>query len=280
MLQYYDNMKEIFLHFVWQHQLFDANLLKTIDCESIEVINIGTYNTNAGPDFTKARLKIGNTIWAGDVEIHIRSQDWKTHKHNTNPQYNSVILHLCYEGDYIAQNANGTNIPTALICIKKDVLQAYEKLKKFPQTNTCFPEILQIDTFTQNMWFDRLVVERFEEKSNRILQIFENTSQNWEETLYINLAYSFGLKVNSEAFTNLAKSLPYSLLLKHKNNLFQLEALLFGQANLLSITDDYSQKLQKEYAFLRQKYSLQPIAKEILQTSSAKFPYHSHCTIY
>ena len=90
------------------------------------------------------------------------------------------------------------------------------------------------------------------------------------------LARNFGMKVNADAFEDIAKSIPFNLLAKHKNQIHQVEALLFGQAGLLqgSFTEDYPQLLQREYLFLKKKYSLKSTAIKtlLLRMRPANFP--------
>ena len=258
-------MTEKFLQFIWQHQLFDSSKLETITGEPITVITIGTLHNDSGPDFFNAKIKIGNTIWAGDVEIHIKSSDWQKHHHQKQKQYNSVILHVVseYDKDYNAEHGN--YIPTTILPIPSHILQNYVTLQHNSSTIRCSHILPTIDTFYQNMWFDRLVIERYESKTNHLLAIMQETTNSWEETLYINLARNFGFKTNADAFERLAKSIPLHLIKKHSNNLFQIEALLFGQAGMLEkiSNEEYTLRLQTEYTFLQKKYSLKPLPIEL-----------------
>lgn len=254
-------MTEAFLQYVWQHQLMCLDKLCTTDNEPISVISIGTFNTNAGPDFLNAKIKIGNTIWAGDVEVHIKSSDWNNHQHQFQKTYNSVILHAVsvFEGDVFREN--GQKIPTIVLPILTHIEHNYMSLKDLKSGIRCKSQIKDVDSIRISMFLERLVAERFEQKSSAILELFSKTNNNWEETLYQLLARSFGFKTNSDAFEAMAKSLPYSVIAKHHDNLFQIESLLFGQANIWSdAPDDYEQSLQKEAKFLQKKYKLTPIS--------------------
>ena len=66
-------MQEKLIHFIWQNLLFDTNNLKDSENEAIQILQKGVINTNAGPDFTNAKIKLGDTIWAGNIEIHNKS---------------------------------------------------------------------------------------------------------------------------------------------------------------------------------------------------------------
>lgn len=254
-------MSEAFLQYVWQHQLMCLDKLCTTKNEPIHVIKIGTFNTNAGPDFLNAKIKIGETIWAGDVEIHRKSSDWNAHQHDSNKAYNSVILHVVATYDKNVFSENGHSIPTLVMPILPHVTNNYIQLKDLPTGIRCGKQLRTIDSFKISMFLERLVAERFEQKSEHIIQLYNGTNNDWEETLYQQLARNFGFKTNNEAFELLAKSIPLRLFSKHKDNPFQIEALLFGQANMWSKNPaDYELALQKEYDFLRKKYQLTPIS--------------------
>src|SRR5690554_179923 len=84
---------EDFLHFIWENRLFHARNLHTVNGESLEIINTGHRNTDSGPDFFNARVKIDGTLWAGNVEIHKKASDWDKHQHTNDKAYSNVILH-------------------------------------------------------------------------------------------------------------------------------------------------------------------------------------------
>ncbi|MDR1761366.1 MAG: DUF2851 family protein [Bacteroidales bacterium] len=255
-------MNEQLLHCIWQQQLFDHSCLQTTEGETIMVEKVGMANSNAGPDFLDAHIRIGNTLWVGNVEIHQKSSMWTVHKHHTQESYNSVILHVVAEHDKEAHTARGTKIPTLILPIGAEILDASKKLTKGHNKIMCCNELSTVDTFLQNMVFDRLVVERFERKSIHVLALLEQNGNSWEETCYQMVARSFGAPVNSTACEQLAQSVPLKILAKHRNSLTQLEALLFGQAGLLlgEIDDRFYKELQNEYNFLQKKYALIPMS--------------------
>jgi len=90
-------MNEKLLHFIWKFRLFNQNDLQTTTGEPVEIVSQGLHNTNSGADFQQAKIRIGKTLWAGNVEIHIQSGDWFAHKHQADAAYNNVILHVVYE---------------------------------------------------------------------------------------------------------------------------------------------------------------------------------------
>ena len=253
-------MKESILHYVWQYKLFPPTLTTTAS-ERVEVIDVGRLNTDAGPDFFNAKLRIDDTLWAGNVEFHLRSSDWKRHNHGNDKAYNNVILHVVEKADDEVHRTNGENIPQLELKVPENVQKNYEELLAGKTWIACEKSIPQVDNFKINVWKNTLLTERLEQKTDAISRLLEQTDNHWEEAFYISLARSFGFGVNSLPFELTAKSLPLGILAKHKDHLFQLEALLFGQAGLLenAETDDYLQELRKEYDFLQRKYGLTSI---------------------
>ncbi len=252
-------MTEDFLHYIWQHQLYLPQGNQTTEGEPIEPIYAGLPNIHSGPDFIDARVRIGDTLWVGCVEIHLRSSDWERHGHHNDPAYNNVVLHVVYEHDVDAFNARKQKIPTMELHFDPGYYAKYQQLIGNKQKIACQNEINTIDEFTRTAWLDRLTIERLEQKANAIKQTYALTGNNWEEAFYQRLARNFGFSLNSLPFEALAKSLPFDILLKHRDHLPQLEALLFGQAGMLEqdISEDaYYTALRNEHQFLRRKYNL------------------------
>lgn len=255
-------MSEEFIYYLWKHKLLEPQLQITTG-ENCKVIDPGLHNTNSGPDFFNARIKIGNTLWAGNVEIHVHSSDWKLHKHQFDKAYDNVILHVVFVEDKKISRENGEAIPTLEIADKfnSGLLSRYKKLMQSKNRIPCEFQIRDVDRFQQNNWLDRLLIERLEIKSQGIEDKLEFNNNDWAETFYQQLASNFGFKVNAVPFELLARSIPIIILAKHKNNNKQVEALLFGQAGMLgnNTDDSYYQELKKEYIFLAGKYKLVPI---------------------
>ncbi len=253
---------EEFLHYIWKNRLFKKDTLFDSDGNKIEIIDTGVHNKDAGPDFFNAKIKTGKTIWAGNVEIHIKSSDWEKHNHQFDKAYDNVILQLVYENDKDIFNTTGEKIQTCKLKFDNKYIENYDRLITSQNDISCHNFISKTDRFTLNSWLTNILIERMEEKTSYVKNILRFTNNNWEEAFYIILAKAFGFKVNSEPFELTAKSLPYMILAKNKNNLFQIEALLFGQAGMLrgsEIEDDYYLSLQKEFEFLKNKYKLKPI---------------------
>jgi hypothetical protein len=255
---------EDFLHYVWKFRLFDHAGLQTVDGVELEIFSAGLHNMDAGPDFQNARVRIGDTVWAGNVELHISSSDWQKHGHNTNNAYDNVILHVVYRDDFPLILANGRKIPTLELDnrIPADLYNRYHNLVFGAQTIIpCEASIRLVDSLTMHNWLCRVLVERLEKKSAAVFTALNINRGDWEETFYQFLAANFGFKTNALPFELLAKSIPQITLAKHKNNPMQIEALVFGQAGFLgeSVKDEYPMKLRAEYEFLSKKYKLKPI---------------------
>lgn len=251
-------MKEEFLQFIWQQGLFTKYNLKTTDGQPLEIISTGQPNTDSGPDFFNAKIRIGETIWAGNIEIHQKSSHWLLHKHHADAAYDNVVLHVVEQHDkpIVVKNHE---LPTLEITYQAEILENYEQLLRSAKWISCEEKLPEYDPFLIRFWFSSLMIERLQSKTGEILTILEQNKNNWNETFYQLLARNFGMKTNALPFELLAKSLPLQVLSKHKNDLFQIEALLFGQSGLLNETllgDDYFLSLRKEYSYLYKKYSL------------------------
>lgn len=258
-------MKEVFIHYLWENRLLQRGLIST-DLEPIEVLHPGFANADSGPDFLNARIKIGETIWAGNVEIHVNASDWNQHKHQDDSAYDNVILHVVLEEDRKILNAANRQIPTIEVkgLFDEELLIRYNAFISSRRWIACEKYITEIQRFTLLSWLDRMIVEKMERKVEQLKLVLEQTKYDWEETFYRRLLINLGLKVNEIAFEQLAISLPFNLLLKHADDLLQLEALLFGAAGFLNDKpdDEYEKKLSENWKFFSKKYGLTSIKME------------------
>ena len=259
-------MKEEFLHYLWKYGLYDSDKLTDDNGNRIIVINPGEYNRDSGPDFFNARLLIGGTEWAGNVEIHIRSSHYNVHGHNLDPAFDNIILHVVTENDKKVFNTRGEEVLTAVMIYSDLLYDRYVFLVNNPFVVACQSDIPAIDSFYIRHWLSALVIERLQEKTEQVMKIFSETGNDWDETFYRMLTRYFGFRVNSEPFEMLAAALPFKIIRKHSDNRFQVEALLFGTAGMLegglfkdAIKDSYYADLIREYKILSSKYSLQPV---------------------
>lgn len=272
-------MREAFLHYLWRTQRLEISDLHTTEGERLEILHFGTHNPHSGPDFTNVRLRIGDTVWAGNIEMHLQASEWLAHGHQHDRAYDNVILHVVLEEDQPVTRANGERIPCLEVknLVPPKLSATYLKLLHNEHWIPCQHHFFQVADLTKTLWLERLLIERLEQKTGAIAQLLQNNGNNWEETFYQALARSFGTRVNGEPFELLATSTPFLTLMKHKNSLRQIEALFFGQAGLLDqeFEDDYPNLLKREYAHLRHKYNLTPMLGEswkFMRLRPANFP--------
>jgi hypothetical protein len=267
-------MTEQLLQFIWQFQYYNKSDLQTSGGELLQIVHAGVHNTNQGPDFLNAKIKVAETVLAGSIEIHVNASEWKNHKHSIDENYNNVILHVVWAEDKDLQ----LNFPTLELQqrVSNILLEKYESLMKAQYFIPCQEHIANISELTFIAWKERLLVERLQEKATYIHHLLQKNNNHWEEVFWCMLAKNFGIKINADAFESMAASIPINILAKHKNQLQPLEALLMGQCGLLEgdFTEDYPIMLQKEYRFLQKKYSLAKthIPVHFLRMRPANFP--------
>ncbi len=256
-------MTESFLHYLWQNQFFDAQSFVTNEGIHVEVLMPGNYNTGAGPDFFNARVRIDETLWAGNVEIHINSSDWQKHNHHTDPAYDSCILHVVYNNDGDTCRMNGSLIPTIELAghFPQHLWENYLQLIGTQSWIACEPHLNEINEVVWKRTIEEVIIDRMESRCQNILIAIKGNRDDWQETFYQHLARNFGFQINAVPFEMLARSLPGKILLKERTQLSRIESLLFGQAGMLknSFTDEYSIQLFEEYGYLKNKYSLKAI---------------------
>lgn len=250
-------MTERLLQFIWQFQYFNKTSLTTTTGEAVQVIFAGQHNTNQGPDFSDAKIRIDNTVWAGTVELHIHASDWEKHHHQHDRNYKNVILHVVWQDDGYTGTAPVLELKSRVPAI---LLQHYEELMNSSAFIPCGNSIYTVSEITWKSWQERLLAERLLRKAKTVENYLGENNFHWEETFWWMLARSFGMKVNAEAFESIARSIPVNILARHKNQIHQLEALLFGQAGLLDkdFKEEYPGLLKREHQFQQSKYALQP----------------------
>lgn len=267
-------MTERLLQFIWQFQYFNKGDLATAEGEEIQIISPGYYNTNQGPDFSDAKIKIGKTVWAGTVELHLQTSDWNKHKHEDDKNYSTVVLHVVWENNQ--QYSSGIPILELKQRVSKLLLERYEELMNSSSFIACEKSIHTVGDITWQSWKERLLAERLLRKAKAVEIFQQQNNDHWEESFWWLLARNFGMKVNADAFEAMAKSIPVNVLAKHKGQLHQIESLLMGQAGLLeeNFEEDYPILLQREYRFLQKKYDLKPIHLSVyfLRMRPGNFP--------
>ncbi len=267
-------MNEHLLQFIWQHLYFNKEQLVTEDGQPLQIIFQGSINTNQGPDFLNAKLKIDTVLWAGHVELHLKTSDWKKHGHENDEQYKSVILHVVWQHDTIAEQ----RFPVLELKsrVASSLLQKYDDLMQQKKFIPCEKQVASVREIVWLSWKERMVAERLQQRSKKIEELHITTKHHWEDVFWQLIARNFGLPLNADLFEAIAQSLSIPILAKHKNQIQQIEALLLGQAGLLSgdFADQYPQMLAKEYQFLKKKYKLTAVPQKpvFLRMRPSNFP--------
>ncbi len=265
---------ERLLQYIWQFQYFNPANLVTEEGEPLQILHPGYHNSNQGPDFADAKIKIGSTIWAGSIELHINNADWHNHKHNEDKNYKNVILHVIWKKDAVL------NLPFSTLVLQdrvpKLLLKKYGEWMNNRSFIPCEKSIHLVNTLAWQSWKERMLVERLESRTEIIFGYLKKNNNHWEETFWWLLARNFGMNLNGVAFEKTAQSVSINILAKHKDQIHQTEALLFGQAGLLDtdFKEDYPRLLQREYRFLKKKYKLQKAAGTMmyLRMRPSNFP--------
>lgn len=261
-------MKEDFIHYVWNYKKFDFSNLKTTQGENLVIVNSGQYLQKAGPDFFNAQIILENQKWAGNVEIHLKSSDWYLHHHEKDDNYNNVILHVVWDHDTPIFRKDNSEIPVLEIknYVSKEELNNYLSLTTLKSWIFCENQIAEVDEFVFSNWQERLFYERLERKIQPVNQLLEETENDWESLLFCMLAKNFGLNTNGESFLKMAKSITFSLIRKEALEVMYLEALFFGQADMIpvDVEDNYPKELKSWYDYIALKYKLsKPVIEPI-----------------
>lgn len=246
-------MNEEILYAVWMHRWYKSQPLETTSKQTLEILKPGIRNENSGPDFSDARVRIGETLWAGHVEIHVCSSDWELHGHHLDDAYNNVILHVVYEHDREVYTASGALLPTLALksLIEEEKLERSLALLAESHWLRCASQVENVNKVRWALWFDRLAIQRLEQKVELLNTRFHQCHMDHEESFYRSLASAYGFRVNSPAMEMLAGIIPLRVIRKYAGNALVIESLLFGSAGMLNgfFEDDYPRKLQNEYIF-------------------------------
>lgn len=262
---------EQLLHYVWKHKLFPLVELKTTDGKPVEVIDPGLHNHNSGPDFFNAKVKINQTLWVGNVEIHDKSSDWFLHGHDKDQAYDNVVLHVTGKSDVEVMNTAGQYIPQMVLEVPSTIRENYEELLRTDQYPPCYQIIPDLTTLNIHAWMAALQTERLEQKTEAIIRRVKRMNGSWENAYFLTLARNYGFGINGDTFEEWATHIPFSAIAHHRDKLFQIEAVFMGQAGLLDINaiperyqqealnEGYYAKLRNEYLYLAHKFSLCPM---------------------
>lgn len=264
---------EALYHYLWKHRMFGPKVTTSSGTE-VEILEPGVHNTDAGPDFSSAVIRADGRRWGGNVEIHVRASDWHRHGHHTDKAYDSVILHVVGLDDAKVSRTDGTEILQACVAPPAEFYERYALLTEKMDYPTCLGWLGIVPELNRTDWICSLGIERLHEKAGYMRSVLDSHNGDWQQTIFILLARALGFGLNGVPFELLARSLPLNFVMRHRDNPFQIEAMVFGQAGLLEEGsypyDDYYVSLVREYAFLRQKYGLEPLKPEIWKYSRAR----------
>lgn len=256
-------MHEDFLHHIWKYQKIDnSKPLISSHNQELVILDSGRHNTsNSGPDFFNAKVKIGAQVWAGTIEIHIKSSDWYTHRHEKDNNYDNVILHVVWEDDVEVFRTHRQPLPCLELkyIVNKQTLENYNALIGLPPKRiNCEKHFNEFDDFTIENWLERLYIERLEDKTKLIAELLKENNSNWEDVLFKLLCKNFGLNKNGESFLDIATHIGYKVVSKHQHSVLDLESLFLGTGNFLNIEsdEDYITRLKSNYNYLKHKYQL------------------------
>ena len=279
---------EQLLQYVWKHKILPLECLETTDGKALEIIDPGLHNRNAGPDFFNAKLRIGNTMWVGNVEIHEHSKDWFRHGHDSDPAYDNVVLHVVEDVDCDVTNSRGEFIPQIKLCVPVTVTLNYKELLNADAYPPCYRIVPELSQLTVHSWMAALQTERLERKTLDIARRAERANGSWEDAYFITLARNYGFGINGDAFEQWAYNVPLNQVAHHRDDIFQIEAIFLGQAGLLDIdaipakyqkeamNDGYFNRLKNEYTYLAHKFSLTPMNRtmwKFLRLRPQNFPH-------
>ncbi|MCF8331630.1 MAG: DUF2851 family protein [Bacteroidales bacterium] len=258
-------MKEDLLTYLWQNQLFNGPLI-TDDEEIVSVQHPGYLNHDSGPDFSNARIRIGNTTWAGNIELHINASDWYRHQHHKDKAYNNIILHVLMNNDADIYRPNGEKIPAVSLQGKysKAIKDRYQQFMESRQWLACEGQLHFVKPVVTGKWLERMAIERFEKRAQKVQHYLDGNQYDWEQAYFQLLCRSFGFKTNAEPFEMLGRQIPLKIIQRNSQSLKHTEAILFGQSGFLEekIYSQYHEKLRFIYYSIRQKHNLQPIPKQ------------------
>ncbi len=254
---------EDLLQHIWEQGLYEAHALRTTDGEEVQVLRAGRIQSNSGPDLIDAKLRIGGQLWAGTVELHLRSSEWRAHGHHLDAAYENVIMHVVYEHDAEARTLSGRVLPTLELYprVSMERIGAYRSLMRAKGFVPCAQQIARLERVRVSAWLERVLVERLERKAAEAEKLFRALGNDPSELIYHLVARAIGLKVNAEPFGMLARAMPLRMLNRYRDDALRIEALLFGQAGLLQVdfVDEHPRRLQEEHRILAGMHALTPM---------------------
>lgn len=273
---------EKLLHYVWKHKILPLKALLTTDGRELEIIDPGLQNKNQGPDFFNAKVRMNGTLWAGNIELHLKSSDWFRHGHDTDPAYNNTILHVAQDVDCDIVTEDGSRPPQLQLCIPAQIHLNYQELCQTDDYPRCHKVIPTIPKMKSHLWLDALLAERMKERADKVLERVRQTTGNWEKATFVTLCRNFGFGLNGDVFERWATMVPLEACAKHRNDLFQIQAMFLGTAGLIEEFlplkgEEQVERWKREFTFLTHKFNLPEPMKasdwKYLRTRPKNFPH-------
>ena len=260
-------MKEAFLHYLWRTRRFDRDEIRLTDDSLVEVLQFGNYNTGDGPDFSEGRVRIGDTVWAGHIEMHLKSSDWHHHRHQFDPAYDNVVLHVVWEDDEPVLNARGMALPTLVLkdLVDPNLIERYEELAATEHAIPCQSHLNVVPELVLNGWIERMTLQRLERKTNELQALLTRKRADWDGAYLHQVGCCLGLPMNAPAMDTLLDRVPLSLLARYRTDQVALEALLLGVGGFLQeeFLDEYPRQLLREFEHLANKHQLSIVPRSM-----------------
>lgn len=270
-------MTEETLSYLWRFQRFSRQNLKTSDGKQLTIYNPGTLNSDSGPDFSDARIRLDTIEWCGNIELHVNSSDWRKHGHQNDEAYRNVILHVVWNHDQEV-NIGDYKIPVLELkgTVAVSLLSKVETLIKNITDIPCSSFRIDWSGVHQLSALENATVQRLQRKCAEIQLELESLKGDWEEAFYRRFTANLGFKVNKDPFYALAKGVSQKLIAKYSFSPPKVESLLMGVAGFLNqrIHDEYYLGLRTEFNFLQKKHNLSPIDPgwKFMRMRPANFP--------
>jgi hypothetical protein len=214
--------------------------------DDVDVVQFGTWNREAGPDFRDAVVRINaGDPFRGCIEIDLLDRSWETHGHATNPAFEATVLHVFVERsgrEFFTRTMSNRNVPQ--VCIDLATLpDTFNANLPLAKPGRCQAPLNKLPEEQVCSVLEAAAQFRLRQKTSRIRNKIETHGR--DEALFQEVASALGYKQNTLPFTLLAQRFPLRLL---RENIRDCESLLFGGAGFLEASDlDVYKKSTREY---------------------------------
>lgn len=278
----YSTLPEDFVQYLWKHRLFDLSALQTTDGQSVTVQHPGRLNRDQGPDFSEASLRIGGLVWHGQVEIHLRSEQWYQHRHHEDPGYNHTVLHVVlHSSGRRIRRQDGTYIPEVELApyLGRQAAAGYGGTAWHEAGLACQPLLPEVPVATRRAMVERSADERLAQRVDTLRLRLEGLRGDWQQVLFEETLALMGGPVNQEVFRLLGRRLSARCVYRHRHERAETEALLLGAAGLLPAEEHdkregWLAEVAAHWQHLRHKYQVPhgPLPLRYLRMRPGAFP--------